>query len=477
MAHRGGRPTAVLAAALCLVMGLCGIPTVAADPGDDPAALRPTGAVVVRATDGADTGTIDESMAIRTPQACPIGTVTTRATISAASAGPSAAALWAGVPLGSSPADAAATVHPIAASWSRLILTRRVALVPATYTITLECADPTGTALAGWRADVLIDPQIRWHGLPAPATSTATASAARPSAPAPPSSSDPPAAPSAPTAAPSRPAPSPAPGATGPPSPPTSAPSPTTALPAGPAILTVQPSEGEAFADVRLRVAAVGAAGAVCEFRDGDRVLGSVPSLGDGSCLLETNALGPGGHDLRVMITFGGQTRTSEPVRAAYRSPETDRGRHGAGLTIYTPYTADRPLDLGVLVLTPDGRSYAAGAEFGPIHIIDSRPHSRGWSATIQRSDFLSDDGLHVIPADRTGLVELAIRGANGMPGRLVTLTDVPPGKDPTQPAEFARATSSRPVTAVLDGRFVLADVPTSLAPGRYSATVTFTVG
>jgi Bacterial Ig-like domain (group 3) len=260
--------------------------------------------------------------------------------------------------------------------------------------------------------------------------------------------------------------------------------------------LTVAPTTGPAFQSVTAQgtvsntstpaVIPVGS----CRFLDGAALLGTSAVNATGVCtFISTSFSGPG-HSFRVDFVATDPAlfapSTSNIVTATYDSPQFTPDDQTVvvtvpvgSLTIFTPYTPTNPLDLGNMVLSPDGTSFSATAPFNKVTVTDTRAGNAGWSASLTRTDFLGANPANTIPAKFSGFEGVT---PNFLPGNSITnisVTDLP-ANSPTfvpGPATFATAAAGQGFGSVdITANFVLRGVPTSTAPGLYTATVTFTI-
>ena len=275
---------------------------------------------------------------------------------------------------------------------------------------------------------------------------------------------------------------------------------PTPGRPASPAAsataLTVTPSTGPAYQPVTLAVVVTADTSrgiGVVTIRDGSVVMASSISLDHGAASITTNTLGPGRHvltaELASTATYAGST--SAPAIASYGADGTI-GDPPVGaatrtvvvtipmgsLSITTPYTVDRPLDLGAADLDHSTSTFAAGVRIDDIAITDTRAGNRGFAASVSSSRFVNSNG-DSFAAARAGFVDVA---ADQVPGNAMLAKDVrvveaPPGTPGLGPS---RVFASYPAgislgTVRLHGRLVVKDVPSSVHAGQYRATLTFT--
>jgi hypothetical protein len=146
-------------------------------------------------------------------------------------------------------------------------------------------------------------------------------------------------------------------------------------------------------------------------------------------------------------------------------------------ITITTPYTPANPLDLGVAVLDQGTSTYSASALFDRVTISDTRAGDLGFQASIVAGPFTS--ATDSFPGSHTGFTDVT---AVQVPGNALQATDVATVDTPAvtpgigAPRVFATyapglGLGSVEVTATLG----MDDVPTSVQPGLYQSTVTFT--
>jgi Bacterial Ig-like domain (group 3) len=255
--------------------------------------------------------------------------------------------------------------------------------------------------------------------------------------------------------------------------------------------LTVTPTSGPAHQPVTLTVVVTSGtrvSSGTVTIRDGSTILVGGLALDRGAASITTNALGPGEHVLTA--EFAGTTKaagsTSDPVGASYG----DAGGGGAAtfnvvltipmgsLSITTPYTVDRPLDLGAADLDQSTSTFAAGVRIDDIAITDTRAGNLGFAASVSSSRFVNSNG-DSFAAARAGFVDVAADQVpgNAMLARDVRVVEAPPGTPGLGPS---RVFASYPAgislgTVRLHGRLVVKGVPSSVHAGRYRATLTFT--
>jgi len=254
--------------------------------------------------------------------------------------------------------------------------------------------------------------------------------------------------------------------------------------------LSVDPPSGPAYQAVTLggHVIDYDAPGAAaplgsCTFFDGAATVGTAPVGADRSCTMTSSAFAPGDHQFAIVFTptdpLQYEPSTSEAKAATYvdgGDGQTVVVTVPAGeLSIFTPYTQTNPLDLGDMVLAADGSSFSATAEFREVTVTDTRAGNPGWTASLTRADFVGPDGS--IPARFSGLVDLVPRYVVGNALTSIDVRDIPPNYPQSGPVAFAWTSEGAGTGTVgITADFVLEGVPTSTGPGRYTATVTFTV-
>jgi hypothetical protein len=148
-------------------------------------------------------------------------------------------------------------------------------------------------------------------------------------------------------------------------------------------------------------------------------------------------------------------------------------------LIVSTPYTADHPFTLGMLLLSPVGTglvgSSCLGCSGDGITITDTRPGSRGWSASAQTSDFHSTAGNGpTIDGDGLVLDHLVSSYPAGHTGAEPVVQTYPIDHFKNVKRRFA-STTTGPGTVTLRGELQLT-APTSTPAGTYTATITVTV-
>lgn len=162
-------------------------------------------------------------------------------------------------------------------------------------------------------------------------------------------------------------------------------------------------------------------------------------------------------------------------------------------LTITTPYTSDSPLDLKTAVLddatatwNSDSDATVAGYQptvFGSatdqsqaIQIMDTRAGAPGFTAYVKSTDFAS--GLNSFGAQYLSFIDVA---AQQVPDNTLKAVDIASNDvdslsaSAQQFAKFTPAVGSSTGTAWISGDVKLTGVPSSVQPGQYTATLTFT--
>ena len=251
--------------------------------------------------------------------------------------------------------------------------------------------------------------------------------------------------------------------------------------------LEVDPVSGPAYAQVDLTATVTAGsftpAGSVT-FRDGSLVLATVVCDASGVATFSTTALGAGAHTITADFvgtapyenSSDSQTATYELAGAVDDQTVTVDIPVGA-ITITTPYTPSSPLHLGTALLDPADSTYSASAAFDSIVITDSRAGNLGFTASVVSGAFIN--GASSFPGSHAGLTDLAAEQVvgNALQHTNVVLTDHAPFTDGLgTPKVFAAYAAGQSIgTAQLHGTFGIDGVPTSVTPGLYTATVTFT--
>ncbi|HWB38143.1 MAG TPA: Ig-like domain-containing protein, partial [Rugosimonospora sp.] len=194
-----------------------------------------------------------------------------------------------------------------------------------------------------------------------------------------------------------------------------------------------------------------------------------------------------GGGDHVVTATFAGNAPyvldgTPNTVSLSFSSVASDDQTvivtiPAGAITITTPYTDAAPLDLGTATLDESDATYSASAPFDDIVIKDTRSGNLGFTASVVSGPFQSGtDSFGGNYAGLTGLAATQVSG-NALVSTDVVLTDHAPFTDGLGSSKvFATYAPGLPIgTAHIDGVFGIDQVPTSVTPGIYKATVTFT--
>ena len=254
--------------------------------------------------------------------------------------------------------------------------------------------------------------------------------------------------------------------------------------------LTVTPTSGPAYQAVTLTcTASAGAfqAAGTATFTDNGVAIGSAPVSGGNPAVLTTSsASAPGAHS--YVCNFVGTApytnSTSDAVAASFvvtgATPDeqtiTVEIPTGA-ITITTPYTPTNPLFLGVATLDPADSTYSASAAFNKVVISDTRAGNLGFTASLVAGAFTN--GASSFPGSHAGFTNVtAVQVAgNAMQASSVVETDtVPYAPGLGSLREFARYAAGLPTGSVdVTATFGIDAVPTSVQPGLYTSTVTFT--
>lgn len=274
-------------------------------------------------------------------------------------------------------------------------------------------------------------------------------------------------------------------------------------------VLTVTPVDGPAFSQVTLTCdvdAGAFEANGTARFLDGSNVLGSVPVTAGAPAVFTTSNIGAGARNLTCQ--FVGAAPYTDSVSVAVAVAFTQAGAEPdeqtviveipvGVITITTPYTPANPLSLGVAVLDPSDSTYSASAQFGTdaattipgvggaagipgafITITDSRSGNLGFTASLVAGAF--SNGTSSFGGEYAGLTAVTANqiAGNAMLASQVTETDTVPnvGGGLGSPKVFAAYPAGQPLGSVnLTGLFGIDGVPTSVTPGVYTSTVTFT--
>jgi hypothetical protein len=152
-------------------------------------------------------------------------------------------------------------------------------------------------------------------------------------------------------------------------------------------------------------------------------------------------------------------------------------------LVITTPWSSGTPLSLGTAVLdsatstwsTPVTNFASATDQSKAIQVIDTRAGVPGFTAQVSSSDFAN--GPQTFPVTYMGLINVAAHQVanNAIQANQVTTNDVASLSGSAQTFAQYHPASSTLGTAWISGDLKLAGVPTSVQPGTYTATLTFT--
>lgn len=198
---------------------------------------------------------------------------------------------------------------------------------------------------------------------------------------------------------------------------------------------------------------------------------------------VRTNGIPLGEHALDCLFapSAGGAEIVSSAVTVTRDAlPQVSADPFGTPglLSISTPYGAGRPLDVGELLLDPSATSYTAAAPIEGIVVTDARLSRPGFDAYVSARAFEGPSGG--FGAEHAGLLDVRAVQVPESPLAAgdVETADCPPGRPGLAQAHlFARYPEGLPGGSVLFiGRLVLQGLPTSLQPGSYTSTVTFTV-
>ncbi len=262
--------------------------------------------------------------------------------------------------------------------------------------------------------------------------------------------------------------------------------------------LAVSPTSGAAFQSVTATGTVTNTSNAAvipvgsCTFKDGATVLGTSALSGTGVCTYTASSFSGPGHSFTVDFVPANaglfSPSTSAAVTASYSAPQFTPDEQTivvtvptGNLTIFTPYTPAAPLNLGNLTLSANGTTFGASAAFNKVTITDTRAGNPGWTAALTRADFIGANPANTIPAKYSGFTAVtgSYTAGNAIQAGDVTFTDIP-ANSPTYvagPATFASTVAGKGTGTVdITANFVLAGVPTSTAPGLYTATVVFTI-
>jgi hypothetical protein len=152
-------------------------------------------------------------------------------------------------------------------------------------------------------------------------------------------------------------------------------------------------------------------------------------------------------------------------------------------LIITTPWTAANPLALGSGVLNSSNSTWtfpvahfaSASDQSKAIQVVDTRAGVPGFTAQVSSTDF--KNGTQSFPVSYMGLVNVA---AHQVTGNAIQATDVVTSNVASLSASAQTFATYHPAastlgTAWISGDLDLHGVPTSVQPGTYTATLTFT--
>jgi hypothetical protein len=232
--------------------------------------------------------------------------------------------------------------------------------------------------------------------------------------------------------------------------------------------------------------ASTGAANGSVTLKDGALVLTTLPVAGGVVAPFTTNVLGAGSHSFVAEFVGAAPygSSASDPVAAAYASQgvsdeqTVDVTIPVGAISITTPYTPEAPLHLGTAVLDAADSTYSASAAFENIVITDTRAGNLGFTASVVSGAFTNaaSETFGGVYAGLTDLTATQVAGNALLATDVVRTNHVPFVDGLDVPKVFATYPAGKPVgTAHLQGTFGIDQVPTSVKPGLYTATVTFT--
>jgi Bacterial Ig-like domain (group 3) len=255
--------------------------------------------------------------------------------------------------------------------------------------------------------------------------------------------------------------------------------------------LSVSPVSGDAYQSVAFTTtvtASSGAANGNVAFLDGTTSLGSLPVTAGVVAAFSTNVLGAGAHSLTAVFTGTAPytNSTSAAISATYvlvgaSDEQTVVVTIPIGtITITTPYTPGAPLNLGTAVLDPADSTYSASAAFNNIVITDTRNGDPGFTASVVSGTFTGTGGQSTtFGGNYAGLTGLGVTQlpSDAMLSSNVHVTNNAPFTPGLGTSRvFATYAAGLPGgTTQIDGTFGIDQVPSSVAAGQYTATVTFT--
>jgi hypothetical protein len=257
------------------------------------------------------------------------------------------------------------------------------------------------------------------------------------------------------------------------------------------------------------------AAGKVQFKVDGSNAGNPVTVSGGAASFVYSPTSSDGGHSIVVTAAFAPTDSTAytasadtvgvtTAITAAAYTPDAQNVTvtvPAGTLVISTPYTVANPFKLGTLALSSDGTHYSASGNFGDsaapatidpgnlgsttlasypagstsngVTITDTRAGSIGWSASVSSTDFTNSG-----PSSISGhLFSFSSVTPKAITGNNLHVTDITPTPvtDLGAGGVFAKTTKG-PGTIAITGILGLANVPTSVQAGDYTATLTFTV-
>ena len=253
--------------------------------------------------------------------------------------------------------------------------------------------------------------------------------------------------------------------------------------------LAVSPVSGAAYQAVTFTPAVsslTGAPNGTLAIKDGSTTLTTLPVVDGVVATFNSNVLGAGTHSF--VAEFVGAAPYSSSASAAVAATYVLAGAvdeqtvtvaiPAGAISITTPYTPAAPLALGTAVLDPEFSTYSASAPFENIVITDTRAGNLGFNASVVSGAFTNAAGetFGGIYAGLTDLTKTQVAG-NALLATDVTVTNHAPATDGLDvPKVFASYPANKATgTAHLQGTFGIDQVPTSVKPGLYTATVTFT--
>ena len=253
--------------------------------------------------------------------------------------------------------------------------------------------------------------------------------------------------------------------------------------------LAVSPVSGAAYQTVTFTPAvssSTGAPNGTLAIKDGSTTLTTLPVVGGVVAPFNSNVLGAGTHSF--VAEFVGAAPYSNSASAAVAATYALVGAvdeqtvtvtiPAGAIFITTPYTPAVPLALGTAVLDPTDSTYSASAPFENIVITDTRAGNLGFTASVVSGAFTNaaGDTFGGIYAGLTNLSATQVDG-NALLASSITVGNHAPFYDGLDvPKVFARYPANRATgTAHLQGTFGIDQVPTSVKPGLYTTTVTFT--